>query len=315
MTKGIDSNYMRTLCVLCVLCGSPLSAFGAAGAEKKPPPRVPVPPKPPPPKDDDMRIGLSPEAIKRAEHFEQLKVFRQAVAGDSKARQTWNEMKTCERTVLLSELALNPEDTPERKQALKDLAHVSASDDPKAQGLVALARVAVADGDGTVRDMARKALVVRADERTPKILVTALRAEDQLVRANAAVAMKAIGGPRIFEVIIEHWKETWGAGPRSNMFVGNMRSYVGDYDISGDSYDPVVRSFLTGVVLDTKVLRVEGDIYYVTIREVTPFENVNPGKDPVAWQDWVKHERARLTDDANKKRALALTALDGVEEE
>ncbi len=301
--------YKQFLCVLCVLCGLP---FVSAG--ERPPPRAPKP-APPKPNDEDMRIGLSPEAIKRAEHFEQLKTYRLAVSGDAKARDSWNGLKACERTTLLSDLVLNPEDTPERKQALKDLAHVSPSDDPKAQGLVALARVAVADGDGSVRDLARKALVVRGDDRTPKILVTALRAEDQLVRANAAAAMKAIGGPRIFEVIIEHWKETWGAGPRANMFVGNMRSYVADYDISGDSYDPVVRSFLTGVVLDAKSLRVEGDIYYITIREVTPFENVNVAKDPAAWNEWVKQERAKLVEDSKKKRALAVSALDGVEEE
>src|SRR6185436_18306811 len=106
----------KLLCVLCVLCGSPLVTAG-----ERMPPRAPAPKPAPKPKDEDMRIGLSPEAIKRAEHFEQLKTYRLAVSGDAKSRDSWNEMKACERTTLLSELALNQEDTPERKQALKDL--------------------------------------------------------------------------------------------------------------------------------------------------------------------------------------------------
>src|SRR3954470_20848752 len=124
----MKQKYFNFLCVLCVLCGLQSSVLAAAGAEKKPQPRAPMPPRVPPPKDDDLRIGLSPDAIKRAEHFEQLKTFRRAVGGDAEARTAWNGLKTCDRTTLLSELALNPEDTPERKQALKDLAHLSASD-------------------------------------------------------------------------------------------------------------------------------------------------------------------------------------------
>jgi hypothetical protein len=301
------------------LLSSFVATAGSFAAERKPTPK-PMPavapaPKEKPANDGDMRIGLSPDAVKRAEHFEQLKMYRRAVDGDATAKSAWKEKSAPERAALLSDLALNNEVSPARKQAVKDLAHLSNSDDPKALGLVALARVAVADGDGSLRDLARKGLAARSDERAPKILASALRAEDPLVRANAAAAMKAIGGPRIFEVIIEHWKETWGASGRSNAFFGNMRSYIADYDISGDSYDPVVRSFLTGVVIDTKVLRVESDVYYVTIREVTPFENVNPGKDPAAWQNWVQQERARLVEDAAKKRAQAVAALDGVEEE
>lgn len=296
-----------------------LFAAGTFGAEQKPAsrpvPAAAVPAPKPVPKDGDLRIGLSPAAVKRAEHFEQLKVYRHAVEGDSKSRTAWNELSAPERATLLSELALNKESTPARTQAVKDIAHLSNSDDPKALGLVALARVAVADGDGSLRDLARKGLAARGDERAPRILATALRAEDPLVRANAAAAMKAIGGPRVFEIIIEHWKETWGTSGRSNAFFGNVRSYVADYDISGDSYDPVVRSFLTGSVIDAKVLRVESDVYYATIREVTPFENINLGNNPGAWQNWVQQERARLAEDAAKKRAQAVAALDGIDEE
>src|SRR5205814_1520861 len=39
---------------------------------------------------------------------------------------------------------------------------------------------------------------------------------------------------------------------RANMFVARQQSYIADYEISGDSYDPTIRQFLDGVVLDVK---------------------------------------------------------------
>ena len=51
---------------------------------------------------------------------------------------------------------------------------------------------------------------------------------------------------------------------RAHMFVARQQSYVADYDINGDSYDPVVKQFLEGVVLDVKPI-VSADRRYVTI--------------------------------------------------
>jgi len=51
---------------------------------------------------------------------------------------------------------------------------------------------------------------------------------------------------------------------RAHMFVARQQSYVADYEISGDSYDPVVRQFLVGVVLDVKPI-VSSDRRYVTL--------------------------------------------------
>jgi hypothetical protein len=174
--------------------------------------------------------------------------------------------------------------------------------------------VALAAGDGSIRDLGRKALAVRDDKRTPDILASALRSKDALIRGNVAAALKAIGGPRVFEVIIEHWKETWGAGPRTHAFFGTMRSYVADYDISGDSYDPVIRSFLTGTVIDAKVLRIESDVFYVTIREVTPFE-VDLPNNIGAWERWLQKEKPRLVKDAEKNKLLATNELNGSDDE
>ena len=51
---------------------------------------------------------------------------------------------------------------------------------------------------------------------------------------------------------------------RASMFVARQQSYVADYEISGDSYDPVVKQFLVGVVLDVKPI-VSSDRHYVTL--------------------------------------------------
>ncbi|MFH0939213.1 MAG: hypothetical protein V1899_08030 [Planctomycetota bacterium] len=51
---------------------------------------------------------------------------------------------------------------------------------------------------------------------------------------------------------------------RAHMFVAQQRSYVADYDIQGDAYDPVIRQFLTGVVLDVRPI-VSSDRRYVTM--------------------------------------------------
>jgi len=51
---------------------------------------------------------------------------------------------------------------------------------------------------------------------------------------------------------------------RAHMFVARQQSYVADYEISGDSYDPTIRQFLVGVVLDVKPI-VSSDRRYVTL--------------------------------------------------
>jgi type II secretory pathway component GspD/PulD (secretin) len=51
---------------------------------------------------------------------------------------------------------------------------------------------------------------------------------------------------------------------RAHMFVARQESYIADYDISGDAYDPVIRNVLAGVVLDLRPT-VSSDRRYVTL--------------------------------------------------
>ena len=253
----------------------------------------------------ELRIGLSPVAQEQARVDALVEVCRTALADKSAgAQEKWLELKASEQTRALALLAWSKEDAGVRERAIRALARQSPSEDKVGAGLLSLASVAVAEGDGSLRALARKALAARDDKRTANVLVGALSLEDALFKSNAVEALREIGGPRLFEVIIEHWKEIWGASPRDHIFVGQQRSYIADYDISGSSYDPVVKSFMTGVVLDAKVLKVEGDAYYVWIREITG-ERKLPN-DPAAWQRWLKKNEPALAKKAELSKAAAL---------
>jgi type II secretory pathway component GspD/PulD (secretin) len=51
---------------------------------------------------------------------------------------------------------------------------------------------------------------------------------------------------------------------RAHMFVANQYNYVADYEVSGDTFDPLIRQFLSGVVLDVRPT-VSSDRRYVTL--------------------------------------------------
>jgi len=254
-----------------------------------------------------LRIGLSAAAQKKAALEANVELFKGVVAKDESAKTAWENLKPEDRKAAMASVAWSKADPALRERAIRNLAQVSPSVDADGLSLKALASVAVAEGDGALRSLGRKALIAIDDKRAPELLCRALNAEDPLVKNNAIEAMREIGGPRVFEVIVEHWKEIWGASARDHVFFGQQRSYIADYDISGASYDPVVKSFFTGVVLDAKVLKVEADIYYVWIREVTN-ERKLPN-DPAAWNRWIKKNEAQLAKQQEKNKADAIAAL------
>ena len=255
------------------------------------------------PSGDIARIGLAAGTTRVERTAAAVEWFRVAAAGGKESLLNWDSLSDEERNDALASIAYSKEDPELRQKAIRRLARVSPSADKDGRALAALAGVAVMEGDGSMRDLARKALAARDDKRTANVLFAGLRLEDPMLQQNVVAAMKEIGGPRIFEVIVEHWKETWGPGPRDNVFIGQQRSYIADYDVSGSSYDPVVKTFMTGVVLDAKVVKVEADLYYVWIREVTGERRLP--NDPVAWERWIAKESPRLVKEAEKLRDQA----------
>ena len=253
---------------------------------------------------DEVRIGLSAGTTSDERTAAAIDWFKVAVSGGRDSMVNWDSLSPEERNDALAKLAYSKADPSLREKAIRRLALISPSADKEGKAVAALAGVAVVEGDGTLRELARRALAARDDKRTANVLVAGLRLEDPILKSNVVATMKAIGGPRIFEVIVEHWKEIWGAGPRDSMFVGVQRSYIADYDISGNSYDPVIKTFMTGVVLDAKIVKVEGDLYYVWIREITGERDV--AKDPVAWEHWILKNSPRLAKEAGQIRDAAV---------
>ena len=259
---------------------------------------------------DEMTIAVSTEEKEAAKRDRHVEFYKKVLSGDGEARGKWDDLKGEQRTTILCEVAVKDETSAERDHALRDLANVKRSDDPENHAAWALARVACADKTAATRELAQKALAVRRDDCVPGLLSAALNHPDGDVRENAIGAMKAIGGPRIFELLIQHWHESCGPGPHNHIFIGNQKSYISTYDVAGAVYDPVIKSFLTGVALDLKVQHIEGDVYYYAIREVTG-NDVKIGNDADAWQVWLNNNRARLAQDAEKKHADAVAELKG----
>ena len=258
--------------------------------------------------NDEMTIAYSVEEKENAKRDRHVEFYKKVQAGDSEARQQWDALKGMQRTTILIEASIKDEISREREHALHELAAIKRSDDPEDRAAWALARVACAEKNAALRELAQTALTARRDECTPMLLTAALSHSDEEIRNNAIGAMKAMGGPRVFEVIIQHWHDSCGPGPHNHIFQGTQRSYVGDYDVAGAVYDPVIKSFLTGVSLDLKVEHIEGDIYYYAIREVAG-PDVKLPNDIGAWQTWVHNHAPNLAQDAEKKTAAAITAL------
>lgn len=259
---------------------------------------------------EEFSITTSPAAAREKERNEQIDIYRQVCKGDDGAKKKWNDLSSGQRTLLLSQLAVKNEQSEPRKLAIQELATMSPKDDPDKSSVVALARVAVAEKDAGLRTIARNGLIARQDDCAPALLEAALHNSDAVIHSNTIAALRGIGGPRVFEVVIEHWRESAGPGPRDHIFSGQQRSYVKDYDVAGAVYAPIVSSFMTGVVLDCKMEHYEGDSYKYWIHEIAP-EDAKVADNPAAWQKWLDKERPKLADEAKKKRATAVAALSG----
>lgn len=234
---------------------------------------------------DDLKIALNAEqALLR--HTD---LFRRVTREEAEAQKEWGALDEKTRARALGQvMSYAKEDL--RLQAVKALSELTGDGDPVQEALGALVNAALRDTDAKVRDAAGAEVLAQRPAGVEKAVVKHLRAKDPEGRARAVKMLEALKGPRVFEAVIEHWRETWGAGPRAHMFVAQQRAYVADYEISGDSYDPVVRTFLSGVVLDVKPLMAWADIYIVKLmREMTGEDR---GADVGAWRRWWQDQQA-----------------------
>lgn len=112
---------------------------------------------------------------------------------------------------------------------------------------------------------------------------------EPLEQRRAVNALAAAGdGPVVLGPLIERFTEVWGKGPRGHIIFARQRAYIADYDVSGAVFDPVIRTYMSGVVLDVEQLRLEVEhLIYAGLKKLVV---VDPGRDPRRWRqlldDW-----------------------------
>lgn len=189
-----------------------------------------------------------------------------------------------------------------------------------------LARRAILDGWGDVREEA--ALGLR-DARDVAVIGPALRAlgsENASVRGNAAESLGIMGYAAAVEPLVSHLARNvaaaaGGGGPsgtRGNLFAGLETAYVMDFDVEiaqGASIaDPIVGSVTSGVVFD---VRAQAQITKVVelravMRSLRQLTGEDIPDDPRRWLDWWDENGAdwRAVDRARAFRAKSAGAAD-----
>lgn len=249
---------------------------------------------------DELTISRSPKGKEQAELREAMlanDLFRKSVAGDAAATERWDRLAVSERVGALARASENAR-RPLRKRALEELAKISEdglTDDARAQQRQALARATVHEPIDEMREAARKAWVDSAKQDGKKAaeeMGNALDLENPTEKQRAFQALREVGGNGVLEVLITKITMKWGKFPRSHMIVGSQRSYISDYDVSGATYDPVVKSILTGVVFDVQITEVEVTKYIVEeLRHLGADDDTL--KHPNAWKDFVKKQEGK----------------------
>jgi hypothetical protein len=214
---------------------------------------------------EDVKIAFSPKGKMQEEarkDFIGNEVFRKTVEGDEAAAAKWQKLPAEARVATLARAAENAH-RPLRKRALEELAALSEGDleSPESKKLQrqALAKASVHECVDDMRDNAMKAWLgaaKRDGRKAVEEMGNALDLDNPMEQGRALKNLQAVGGNDVVEVLITKIEMRWGKFPRSHMVVATQRSYIADYDVSGSAYDPVVRSMLTGVVLDVQILEV-----------------------------------------------------------
>lgn len=247
-------------------------------------------------------IALSPsgEASNKAKQLlNDLDLLRRSTAGNENAQRSWERL-SAERQVGALARALEGGHETLRRRAVKELPEAftaELNDEARRTAVRALVQAAVRDTIDDVRGKARRAWEDQARgegaeaKRAIREMGEGLDLKNPIEKRRAFEALKGVGGRGVLEVLITKTTTRWGKGPRGHIMIARQRSYIADYDVSGAVFDPVIRSFIVGVVLDTRALAIEM-IHYVIeeIRRLGASEAVQ--KDPELWADFVKRKRA-----------------------
>jgi hypothetical protein len=223
------------------------------------------------PLTDDLRIGWAPnaeEARDRLRRAEDLDLVRRAASGDAAARDACDKLPSVRRVEALC-WASEAGQAELRGFALKALAaeiqteasaDAATSVEPQKTALHGLARAAAKEADSELAQQAHESWRAAAQPGQPlrgpalDAMGGRMEAPDVTERFRAFNHLAGLGGDReVVEEVATRITRRWGAFPRAHLVVATQRSYIADYDISGAVFDPVIRSFTTGVVFETKI--------------------------------------------------------------
>ncbi len=166
----------------------------------------------------------------------------------------------------------------------------------KDDAVAALYKVALGDVYAPAREAAVHALV---DQIGPKETVLGLGeaawSDESLARIRAMEDIGKAGYSGGVEILVTRMKITYGGGARSYFFSAEQRAYIKDYDVeiatSAAAYDPIIGTVSDGVVLDTKVLRIDEEMTIIekrvmngAMQDLTGVDNKKG--DPQAWLAW-----------------------------
>lgn len=253
---------------------------------------------------EELLIAQKPAAApppSAAEMGAALELLRKSAAGDAAAAATWQEMTLGTRAWALASAAQSGSQVEVlRRRATKELAEVEPAEldaDAQRARLRALALVAVREPATDIRASAHDAWLRGArsgDRDALRPMAGAINREDPDERRRAFENLREVGGPGVLIVLITEVQWRWNAFPRGHILIGRQRSYISDYNISGDAYDPVVRQFITGMAHDVKVLEVLMIEYIVEqLRGFGAGEDII--RNPPEWLQFLrKLERAQL---------------------
>jgi len=247
--------------------------------------------------DEEISIGQTPARQKREEEWAAAAAadqFRLAHAGDHGAKARWAALPAQRKLSALARVLLSGRKEL-RHEAIRVLAGISESsleDGGRLQLSRALGYAAVKEDDKAMRGAARTAWARLARENDAAVdeMAPALDFKNAIEAGRAFEAMKDAGGAGVVEALVTKITERWGKFARGHILIGTQRSYIADYDVSGAVYDPVVKSYLTGVVLDTQILEVIIETYIVEqLRALGADPDVI--RAPKLWKEFIQKKR------------------------
>lgn len=248
---------------------------------------------------EDIQIDLTAAGQKRiddADTRKALELLRKDLDGDQPAHEAWVALDERLRMRALAQAAEGGQEKLRRRAAeeLKAAELTGLEEADRAAVRKALARVTIAENDDAIRAdalAAWKKLVAADEPAAVREMAEGLERPNAIEQRRAFGALRAVGGPGVLQVLIRKITKRWGRIGRAHILIAEQRSYIADYDVSGATFDPVIRSFLTGVVLDSEILAVEMSHYVVEQLRAMGARDAQLA-DPAAWQRFLDAKAA-----------------------